>query len=420
MRCKYCIIFSLLLASLPISVYDVHSQDIPFLSEGEIMARRYAESYDSLLNSYYLHRYASRRHGGGGLNLEAFDALPDSVLAARLAALHTIIPMTYNGDVRSHIRLYLRVMERRLDLTLLQQETFFPMFETVLDRYGVPGELKYLAIVESALNPQATSRVGAAGLWQFMYNTGKLYGLEVNSLVDERRDPYKSTHAAARYLRSLYRLYDDWALALAAYNCGPGNINKAIARSGGHRDFWRIYPYLPRETRGYVPAFIAVNYVMNYYHLHGLHPAALELPVRSDTVHVSGDVLFHYVREALAVDSGALATLNPQFRAEYIPASTGNYHITLPSSLVHAFIVNQDSIYARSADSLARRPVTVEPYRAKKSAKSAKVGGTSHVVKKGETLSSIARRYGVSVKQLKKDNGIKKDNIHVGQRLKIR
>jgi membrane-bound lytic murein transglycosylase D len=421
---KYYII--VIIAVLLPSIQAV-AQFSPSSDHIELVTKRYADSYDSLMNSYYMRQYAHYRlMSKKELSLEDFDALPDSVLNARLRALHTVIPMTYNSEVRAHIRFYLRVMSKRLELTLMQQEQYFPMFEEALNRYGVPEELKYLAIVESALNPMATSRVGAAGLWQFMYSTGKIYGLEVNSMVDERRDPYRSTVSAARFLSDLHRVFGDWTLAIAAYNCGPGNINKAIARSGGKRDFWEIYWYLPRETRSYVPAFIAVNYVMNYYSQHGLRPRQLELPVRSDTVMLNRDVLFSYVAQYTGVDSAALRTLNPQYRADYIPASSGNYHLCLPMSSVELFIANQDSIYARTQDSLSRRPQNIEPddrpYNRRQQAKGKSKSGSGryHTVKKGETLSSISRQYGISVSQLKKMNGLRRDQINAGQRLKVR
>lgn len=396
-------------------------------SEVEMMTKRYTDAYDSLINSFYLRQFShSRLLSSREFNLDEFDALPDSVIAARLAALHTVIPMTFNSEVRSYIRFYLRYMSRRLDVMLSLGQYYHPMFEDALSRYGVPEELKYLTIVESAMNPMATSRVGAAGLWQFMYSTGKLYGLEVNSVVDERRDVYKSTYAAAHFISDLHGVFDDWTLAIAAYNCGPGNINKAIARSGGKRNFWEIYYFLPRETRGYIPAFIAVTYVMNYYQEHGLRPVAVKVPVRTDTVMVERDVLLEFVEEMTGVDDEELRTLNPQYRADYIPGSTGRYPLCLPTTKMELFIANQDSIYARSLDSLSRRPQSVEPERGRGGdrgkVKSGKKGGEGkyHTVRKGETLSSVARQYGLSVQKLKKMNGLRRDQINVGQRLKVR
>lgn len=393
-------------------------------SEVELMTKHYTDSYDSLINSYYMSRLKRHHSSRQDFSATDFDNIPDSVFIARLQALHTVIPMSFNSEVRTHIKFYLKHMSRRLDVMLMLCEYYRPLFLDALSRYGVPEELKYLPIVESALNPMATSRVGAAGLWQFMYSTGTDYGMEVNSVVDERRDAYKSTHAAARFLNNLHRTFDDWALAIAAYNCGPGTINKAIARSGGKRDFWEIYPYLPRETRGYIPAFIAVNYVMNYYTLHGIHPDKLEAPMRTDTVVLNSDVLMGYVEQFTGVDIEELRTLNPQYRTDFIPASTGRYHLSLPTGKVAAFLANQDTIYAASRDSLSRRPINIEPDKkiAKgKRARGGKSGGAIyHTVKKGENLSKIARRYGISVAKLKKLNGLKKDNIRAGQRLRVK
>ncbi len=380
---------------------------------------RFAETYDSLLNSYYLRRngHQLRRHSQQ-FSTDEFDALPDSVIAARLHALHTVIPMTYNDEVRRFIRFYLRHMSTRLDVMLTLSEFYHPMFEETLNRYNVPEELKYLTIVESAMNPTLTSRAGAAGLWQFMYSTGKVYDLEVNSLVDERRDPYKSTVAAARYLNDLHRIFGDWQLAIAAYNCGPGNVNKAIARSGGKHNFWQIYYNLPRETRGYIPAFIAVVYVMNYYGQHGLRPEKLTLPLRADTLMVHRDVLMCYVSQYTGVSMEELRTLNPQYRADYIPSSGGPYTLGLPAARVERFIACQDSIYARTADSLSRRPVKVAPAPSKATGSSS--GSRYYTVRKGDTLSKIASRHGISVARLKKLNGLKSDNIRVGQKLKVK
>lgn len=410
----------LLLLMLSVGVETtVCAQNEAVMTDAELMTQRYSDSYDSLLNSYYLHRYSQRHaHYTVPFDVEDFDRLPDSVIAARLAALHMVVPMVYNDVVRAHIRFYLRVMAKRLELTLMLRERFFPLFETALDRYGVPDEVKYLTIVESALNPAATSRVGAAGLWQFMYNTGKLYGLEVNSVLDERRDPIKSSYAAARYLRDLHGIFNDWTLAIAAYNCGPGNINKAIARSGGKRDFWEIYYNLPRETRGYVPSLIAVVYVMHYYGAHGLHPSMLEAPVRGDTVTVRQDVLLQYVAEQTGMEMDELRTLNPQYRVDYIPGSTGNYALCLPMAKLELFISREDSIYAQTADSLSRRPIKVEPRRSSGNTRSG--SGKYYTVKRGDTLFKVATKHGISVSKLKKLNGLKGDSIREGQKLKVK
>lgn len=413
-------LLTLIVAPLPAAAQDGDTR-----SDAELMTQQYVASYDSLMNTYYMRRMAGKR-GHGSLAeerslermLEEFDALPDSVLEGRLRRLHTVIPMTYNSDVRSHIRFYLKVMSRRLDVMLTLSEYYHPLFEEGLARYGVPEELKYLTIVESAMNPMATSRVGAAGLWQFMYSTGKLYGLEVNSVVDDRRDPYKSTVAAARFIKDLHNVFGDWTLAIAAYNCGPGNINKAMARSG-RRDFWGMYGYLPRETRGYVPAFIAAVYVMNYYDKHGLHPVQFNLPIRSDTVMLDRDVLFTYVCQATGLEMDELRSLNPQYRVDYIPASTEPYSLCLPMGKIEAFLQMQDSVYAKSRDSLDRKPVKVEP-RAASGGSGGSGGSKYYTVRKGDTLSKIASKHGISVSTLKKRNGLRGDKIRVGQKLKIR
>ena len=417
MKLKLAALVALVISAVQAPV--AQAQEVHPSGDAELMTLRYAESYDSLLNSYYLRRNAHRHlRSARELSLEEFDALPDSVIIRRLQALHTVIPMTYNAEVRSHIRFYLKVMANKLDVMLTLCEYYHPMFEEALSRYGVPEELKYLSIVESAMNPQATSRVGAAGLWQFMYSTGKLYDLEVNSVVDERRDPYKSTVAAARHLSDLYRVFGDWQLAIAAYNCGSGNINKAIARSGGKRGFWDIYYNLPRETRGYIPSFIAVIYVMNYYEEHGLRPGRINLPLRSDTIMLDRDVFLQFVAEETGMEMDELRTLNPQYRVDFIPGSSGMYPICLPTSRLEPFINNQDSIYARTADSLSRRPVKVEPRG--KSVHSKTSGSKYYTVRKGDTLGKIASKHGISVSTLKKRNGLRSDKIRVGQKLKVK
>ena len=404
------------LVATPVSAQIRNSSD----GEAEAMANQFVANYDSLLNSYVMSKYASanRKQKTSVGSTASFDLVPDSVIARRLSSLHTVIPMTFNSQVRSYIRMYLNRMSSRMDIMLTLSEYYHPLFEESLARYGVPEELKYLTIVESAMNPQATSRVGAAGLWQFMYTTGKNYGLEVNSLIDERRDPYKSSDAAAHYIHDLYGIFHDWTLAIAAYNCGPGNINKAIARSGGKHDFWEIYGYLPRETRGYIPAFIAATYVMNFYSDHGLRPSRINIPLRTDTVMVERNMLFCFVSQYTGVSMSELRTLNPQYRADMIPGEGGSYPLCLPMDKMTDLINWADTIFAYSEDSLTHTPVVVQ--EVKKATHAVTSASTYHKVRRGETLTSIARKHGTTVQKIKKLNGLRSDRIRDGQRLRIR
>lgn len=424
---RFCYISALLLLMLPVSMHAQHHSNN---AEAMDMADQFVTNYDSLLNSYVINKYAAstRRHRANINTDYAFDQIPDSVIARRLHSLHTVIPMTFNAEVRSYIRMYLNRMRGRLDVMLTLSEFYYPIFEEALARYDVPEELKHLTIVESAMNPLATSRVGAAGLWQFMYTTGKNYGLEVNSIIDERRDTYKSSDAAAHYIHDLYHVFGDWHLAIAAYNCGPGNINKAIARSGGKRDFWQIYPYLPRETRGYIPAFIAATYIMNYYPEHGLHPKRVTIPLRTDTIMVERNMLFTYINKYTGIEMDELRTLNPQYRIDMIPGEGGSYPLCLPTDKMGDLIRWADSIFLASEDSLSRRTVAVKaaasdeprPAASQRSSRKNSQGSSYHRVRRGETLTSIASKHGTTVSKIKKLNGLKSDRIREGQRLKVK
>ena len=281
---------------------------------------------------------------------------------------------------------------------------------------------RYLPIIESALNPSARSRVGASGLWQFMLATGKMYGLESNSLIDERCDPIKATWAAARYLKDLYAIYQDWNLVIAVYNCGPGTINKAIRRAGGKTDYWEIYNFLPKETRGYVPAFIAANYVMTYYCKHNICPMETNIPDATDTIQVTKNLHFEQLADICGVSMEEIKSLNPQYKKNIIPGESKTQTLRLPMNYISTFIDSQDTIYAHRANELFKNRRTVAISEPRSTARRATTGSgnlTYHKIRNGETLGTIARRYGVTVKQLQSWNGLHNTKISAGKQLKI-
>jgi FOG: LysM repeat len=343
----------------------------------------------------------------------------DTVYTNRLYSLPTEMELSFNQVVKSYIEMYAVRKREQVSYMLALGDYYFPMFEQALDRHGLPLELKYLPVIESALNPVAVSRVGATGLWQFMLRTGKGYGLEVNSLVDERRDPYKATEAAVKYLKDLYAIYGDWNLVIAAYNCGPGNVNKAIARSGGKHDYWEIYNRLPRETRGYVPAFIAANYIMNHYADHNICPAhSFGATTALDTVQVKERIHFEQIASVLDVPVSELRRLNPQFKKDVIPGDYKAYALVLPTEKMYAFIDNNDSIMNYERGRYLTHRATTDGYL--NEAGSFSSGNTANIyyrVKKGDNLSAIARKNGITLTQLKSWNGLKSNNIGIGKRL---
>lgn len=342
----------------------------------------------------------------------------DSVYIDRLHRMPTIMEMPYNSIVREYIERYTGKLRNQVSVMLAANNFYMPLFEEALDAYELPLELKYLPIIESALKPTARSRAGALGLWQFMIKTGRLYGLESNSLVDDRLDPIKATWAAARYLKEMYDIYKDWHLVIAAYNCGPGNVNKAIRRAGGKTDYWTIYNYLPRETRGYVPAFIAANYIMTYYCHHNICPMNTEVIAPTDTVQVTRKLHFEQIADLCDITIDELKSLNPQYKKNIIPGDSKPYTLRLPLKQVSTFIECQDTIYDHRADELFknRRTVTVSN---KVTATVGKGKLSYHKIKSGETLSTIAKRYGVTVSQLRSWNGLSNNRIRAGKQLKI-
>lgn len=387
-----------------------------------IMPESFETDTHKMLENWYLKNYAVLDYEA---DKRADGEFSDEILIERLSKIPAIIEMPLNTPVKNAILFYAnrkkQLVENMLGLSLY----YMPIFEEALERHGMPNELKYLPVIESALVPEAVSKAGAAGLWQFMSATGSGLGLEINSLIDQRRDPILASDAGARYLKQLYNTYNDWSLAIAAYNCGPGNVNKALRRAGdGKHDFWDIYPFLPAETRNYVPAFIAANYIMTYYKEHNISPALARRPIVTDTVHVSRRVHFDQISQVMDIPVSELRALNPQFRQDIIPGDIRPYALVLPSLQAYAYIANEDSIVNHNAAKYARRGV-VEP------ASGAVTGRDSrgeyydeetiqyHTVKKGETLAKIAQRYGVSVSSIQKLNKVGK-TVKAGRKLKIK
>lgn len=363
----------------------------------------------------------------------------DEVFRDRLSRIPAVMEMPYNSVVRKFIDQYSGRLRRSVSFMLGAGNFYVPIFEEALDYYGLPLELKYLPVIESGLNPTAVSRAGATGLWQFMLATGKRYDLQVNSLVDERRDPIKSSWAAARYLRDLYKIFGDWSLVIAAYNCGPQTVTKAIHRADNVKDYWAIYPYLPKETRGYVPAFIAANYIMTYYCEHNICPMKTKYPVTTDTIVVARDIHIEQISALCGIDKEAIRALNPQYRTDVIPGHSRPCAIRLPQEKLTAFIDLKDSIYNYRAEELLTRRTTVAvdekavetTRRTTTKGRTTRTGNArskqkkaqasrSATVRSGDTLSAIAARNHTTVSKLRKLNRLKGDRINPGQKLRVK
>ena len=388
--------------------------------------KEYLENLDKMLNLWYVQQSVDTVEVMDQLDLDSVGIradYPDSVYIERLSGMNTLINLPFNSVVRNYITTYTQRKRAQVEVMLGLADYYFPLFEEILDLYQLPLELKILPVIESALNPRAVSRVGATGLWQFMYSTGKRYNLQIDSYVDQRRDPLAATHAAARYLRDLYGLYGDWTLVIAAYNCGPGNVNKAIRRAGGKRSYWDIYYYLPRETRGYVPAFIAANYAMRFADQHGIRPRNMEMPKTTDTVVVQGKMHLEQVARVLGLPLQQIRDLNPQYKHDMLTMDSGN-PLRLPAERVGEFIDRQDEIRT------FKDSIYLNPKRIQEIAKISgdpfyipRIAGKGNVVKyrvrQGDVLGSIASRYHVTVQQLRAWNGISGSKIRIGQTLLI-
>lgn len=388
----------------------------------------YPESFETdtekLLQNWYVQNYTILDEE---VESKSSNEVSEEEYIKRLSQIPATIEMPYNQEVRKYIDMYVNRRRTMVEAMLGMSLYYMPIFEQALEQEGMPLELKYLPIVESALDPVAKSRVGAAGLWQFMIRTGKGLGLEINSLVDERLDPYKSSVKAAKYLKQLYNIYKDWSLAIAAYNCGPGKVNQALRRAGGSgKDYWQIYAFLPKETRGYVPAFIAANYVMTYFKKHNISPALAKKPILVDTVQVTRRIHFNQISSVLDIPVEALRVLNPQYRKDVIPGNVRPYTLALPSQQIYSFLMSEDSIVSKNASKYQPRLV-VEPQMTQVASDEGgeyewetKTVTKIHKVRRGETLGGIAAKYKTTVSAIKKANGMRNNNIGVGKRLKIK
>jgi len=420
--------FIILFLSAGFGLYATQYQrdTINYGSEDSVMAELYFDAnLDSLLNLYYINQALSNDPEFWTTEPDStIPDFPDSVFISRLSGIPSVVDLSYNSLVRRYIEVYANKRRTQVEVMLGLSQYYFPIFDDVFDYYDIPNELKYLSIIESALNPRAYSRARAVGLWQFMYGTGKLNGLTINSLVDERRDPLKSTQAAARYMKSLYNIYNDWTLVIAAYNCGPGNVNRAIRRSGGKRNYWDIYYYLPRETRGYIPAYIAATYIMNYYKDHNLKPYPAQLPLSNDTIMVTRNLNLGQVSDVLGIPLQMLRDMNPQYRTDLIPARDKPLALRLPMDMTFRFIDKEKTIYSYkdsvffNPDKVTASPTTNDP-RYMDDPPPENSARLVYTVKPGDNLGFISEWYHVRVSDLRYWNNLRNSKIRAGQKLTI-
>ena len=403
------------------------------------------EDFDKQLSNWqaqtYLQKVDKKQSKNKNLNVS------DTIYAKRLASMPTIVRMPYNNMVRTFIDTYVKRGHRQVSFMLGVSELYMPIFDEEINRAGIPYELRYLPIIESGLNATATSFAGARGLWQFMIGTGNHYGLKSNNYIDERLDPIKSTEAAVRYLKDLYKMFNNWELAIASYNCGPGNVKKAIIRSGGSTDFWKIYDWLPAETRGYLPAFIAANYAMTFYNDHGIAPMTPKVPITTDTVHVNKNLHFNQIVEVCGIDIEEIRALNPQYLKDIIPGANETYVLRLTNESITKFVEKEDVVYKHEVDKyfppadIAKMLNDAKLFASKRSSKSSsdskddkkgKKGKNSknskngkngklikYKIKPGDTLGGIAIKHDVTVKQIMKWNNMKDTRIRDGKFLNI-
>ncbi len=431
MKYKYLII--ILLSTVPFFIRaqeskpESDSSSLNSINENmEIFARHEIRIMDSLLNIWYIKRDLANQNSI--LSKLTDDTTKydnnDSLIYKRLSEINSPIKVVYNERVKRFIELYSVQRQRSSSVVLGLAQYYYPWMKAIFDKYGLPEELVYITIIESALNPTAVSPAGATGIWQFMHGTGKLYGLEVNTYVDDRRDPYKATDAAARHFRDLYKIFGDWGLAISAYNCGAGNVRKAIQRSGGKTDFWGICNYLPRETQNYFPAFIGAMYMMTYHNLYGIQPAKITIPTDVDTLMIANEIHFRQISEVLNISYDEIKSLNPQYKRDIIPAFNNSLMpLRLQSNDVLRYIAMSDSIsrynhdlYFNPTKNLIASNTIVE----EDGTIVQKSPNKYHIVKKGETLGKIASKYNTSVSSIKSLNRLHNNNLRIGQKLLVK
>ena len=393
-----------------------------YLIPDENLNKYFSDKLDSMVKSWYVQNAFLL----DSVELAEADTLkqtlPDSVYIQRLQSMQSAVSLSYNNTVKNFITMYTVRKPKQVAVMLGLGNYYFPLFEEALAKYGLPMELKYLPIIESALNPGANSVASAVGLWQFMYATGKMYKLEISTFVDERRDPVKATDAAVRYLRDLYNIYNDWHLVIAAYNCGPGNVNKAIKRSGNAKDYWKIYYKLPKETRGYVPAFIAANYVMNFYQSHNIFPKSPDFPIITDTLMVNDYLHFNQIAEVIGIPVEQIRALNPQYRRDIIPASKSKaYSLVLPRDEISAYLENESFIHDHRRSEFFPNNEIVNPQSKYANIEPSDIKGRDKVIysiKSGDNLGAISAWFRVRTSDLKYWNKLPKV-LQVGQKICI-
>jgi membrane-bound lytic murein transglycosylase D len=415
--------FSIILFALLLGVLNVkaESRNDTIIIKSDNNTERITRDLDSLVSSWYV-KIALDSISGKLQSDTAGILYPDTLYESRISKINSIISLKFNSIIRDHIHVYTIRQRDEFCAVLGLKDYYFPMIEDVFDSYGLPAELKYMAVIESALVPNIVNgRSGATGMWQFMYSTGRMYGLTINSIVDERKDPVKATHAAARYLKDLYSIYNDWILVLAAYNCGPGNVNKAIVRSGNKKDYWGIYYRLPRETRGYIPQYIAAVYAITYYKEENLKPLPLNIPVSTDTIMINKDIHLSQISAVLGIPLGELRALNPQYRTGLVPGSSKPYSLTLPVNHLADFIGRNDTIRNYKSDVYLNRTTRIaDPSRS--SYLPADVKGKTkllYTVQDGDNLGFISEWYKVGLSDLRYWNDIYRNTIRMGQKLVI-